>query len=61
MAEKMLIIIISGEKDKTKAMENIKRLTYAFRSIDIKIHYAVKANYNPYIVSTIYLPGSMIK
>ena len=40
-----------------RIMENIKRLTYAFRSIDIKIHYAVKANYNPYIVSAIIRAG----
>ena len=40
-----------------RIMENIKRLTYAFSGIHIKIHYAVKANYNPYIVSGIIRAG----
>ena len=37
--------------------ENISRLKSAFANHQVKIHYAVKANYNPYIVSRIINSG----
>ena len=36
-----------------RVRENIRRIRDAFRGINIKVHFAVKSNYNPYIVSQI--------
>ncbi|AGO61641.1 diaminopimelate decarboxylase [Ferroplasma acidiphilum] len=43
-----------------RVRENIRRIRDAFNGINIKVHFAVKSNYNPYIVSQIIKEGTGI-
>jgi len=40
--------------------DNIHRIVDAFKGVDIEVHFAVKSNYNPYIVSAIIKEGAGI-
>ncbi len=46
--------------DMARIRENINRIREAFNGLNIKIHFAVKSNYNPYIVSRVINEGTGI-